>query len=301
MAGAGQGAEQEGPNLSDQLNLQQHGQKQAGVISTPPLSPPKVHGQKPVKRTLSPPLSPPRVVSTSANPNTKNPNPSQQQLPRTLGRPMSMPVSNPGPTSPASSFPRMPQNPVCALPETSHPQGNASLLPENPASQTNKNNNNDNKNTNLPPLAVSKQISNNNNTTATANNISNGTATTNSSKNNNSNVGLGTPIMRELKVEDALNYLDQVKFAFGDRPTIYNEFLEIMKNFKAMEIDTPGVIRRVSELFRGCNSLILGFNTFLPEGFKIEQKDLEVGGHLCGYSAPRPPPSLPRPANNQTR
>ncbi len=95
--------------------------------------------------------------------------------------------------------------------------------------------------------------------------------------------------IRPLKVEDALNYLDQVKLAFGDRPTIYNEFLEIMKTFKAMEIDTPGVIRRVSELFRGCNELILGFNTFLPEGFKIEQKDLEIGGHLSGFPSAAPP------------
>lgn len=38
---------------------------------------------------------------------------------------------------------------------------------------------------------------------------------------------------RELKVEDALQYLDQVKYAFADQPHIYNEFLDIMKNFKA--------------------------------------------------------------------
>mmetsp|Transcript_25802 Transcript_25802/g.51378 ORF Transcript_25802/g.51378 Transcript_25802/m.51378 type:complete len:834 (-) Transcript_25802:50-2551(-) len=81
--------------------------------------------------------------------------------------------------------------------------------------------------------------------------------------------------MRELKVEDALLYLDQVKTEFGDRPRIYNEFLEIMKNFKAQEIDTPGVIKRVSNLFRGYNKLILGFNTFLPDGYKIELKDIE--------------------------
>mmetsp|Transcript_3267 Transcript_3267/g.13082 ORF Transcript_3267/g.13082 Transcript_3267/m.13082 type:complete len:868 (-) Transcript_3267:1491-4094(-) len=81
--------------------------------------------------------------------------------------------------------------------------------------------------------------------------------------------------MRELKVEDALIYLDQVKMEFSSKPEIYNEFLEIMKNFKAQEIDTPGVIRRVSNLFRGYNSLILGFNTFLPEGYKIELKDIE--------------------------
>ena len=76
--------------------------------------------------------------------------------------------------------------------------------------------------------------------------------------------------MRELRVEDALMYLDQVKVVFGDRPQVYNEFLEIMKNFKSMRIDTPGVIRRVSTLFQGNKELVLGFNTFLPDGFKIE-------------------------------
>lgn len=81
--------------------------------------------------------------------------------------------------------------------------------------------------------------------------------------------------MRELRVEDALIYLDDVKREFGDRPTIYNEFLEIMKNFKSQEVDTPGVIDRVSRLFRGYNKLILGFNKFLPDGYKISLQDLE--------------------------
>lgn len=58
--------------------------------------------------------------------------------------------------------------------------------------------------------------------------------------------------------------------AFGEKPEIYNEFLDIMKNFKAQEIDTPGVIQQVSQLFRGYNKLILGFNAFLPDGYKIE-------------------------------
>lgn len=76
--------------------------------------------------------------------------------------------------------------------------------------------------------------------------------------------------MRELRVEDALLYLDQVKLEFGDRPHIYNEFLDIMKTFKTQQIDTPGVIRRVSNLFQGNKRLVLGFNTFLPEGYQIE-------------------------------
>jgi paired amphipathic helix protein Sin3a len=81
--------------------------------------------------------------------------------------------------------------------------------------------------------------------------------------------------MRELRVEDALLYLDDVKREFKDRPAIYNEFLAIMKNFKSQEVDTPGVIDRVSKLFRGYNNLILGFNTFLPDGCKISLADLE--------------------------
>eukprot|EP00578_Thalassiosira_sp_NH16_P020918 CAMPEP_0181086602 /NCGR_PEP_ID=MMETSP1071-20121207/5835_1 /TAXON_ID=35127 /ORGANISM="Thalassiosira sp., Strain NH16" /LENGTH=583 /DNA_ID=CAMNT_0023168451 /DNA_START=248 /DNA_END=1996 /DNA_ORIENTATION=- len=101
---------------------------------------------------------------------------------------------------------------------------------------------------------------------------------------------------RELKVEDALLYLDQVKLEFGDRPRIYNEFLEIMKNFKAQEVDTIGVINRVRRLFHGYNNLILGFNTFLPEGYKIEMRDLEpvfVGPGLPGTNQTpgfKPPP-----------
>ncbi|KAK4299818.1 hypothetical protein Pmani_027930 [Petrolisthes manimaculis] len=75
---------------------------------------------------------------------------------------------------------------------------------------------------------------------------------------------------QRLKVEDALSYLDQVKLRFGKQPQVYNDFLDIMKEFKSQSIDTPGVIARVSQLFRGHPELIVGFNTFLPPGYKIE-------------------------------
>lgn len=92
--------------------------------------------------------------------------------------------------------------------------------------------------------------------------------------------------MRELRVEDALLYLDQVKVEFGDRPHIYNEFLDIMKTFKTQQIDTPGVIRRVSNLFQGNRTLVLGFNTFLPEGYKIEIPSDGDGPPVAVYRAP---------------
>jgi len=74
---------------------------------------------------------------------------------------------------------------------------------------------------------------------------------------------------QRLKVEDALSYLDQVKLQFSGHPQVYNDFLDIMKEFKSQSIDTPGVIKRVSLLFRGHPDLIVGFNTFLPPGYKI--------------------------------
>lgn len=38
---------------------------------------------------------------------------------------------------------------------------------------------------------------------------------------------------QRLKVEDALSYLDQVKLQFGNHPQVYNDFLDIMKEFKS--------------------------------------------------------------------
>lgn len=35
------------------------------------------------------------------------------------------------------------------------------------------------------------------------------------------------------QVEDALSYLDQVKLQFGSQPQVYNDFLDIMKEFKS--------------------------------------------------------------------
>lgn len=79
---------------------------------------------------------------------------------------------------------------------------------------------------------------------------------------------------RPLNVKDALSYLEEVKLQFYNRPAVYNSFLDIMKEFKAQTIDTPGVIERVSTLFTEYPLLIQGFNTFLPQGYKIEYSNV---------------------------
>ena len=75
---------------------------------------------------------------------------------------------------------------------------------------------------------------------------------------------------RALKVDDALDYLDKVKDVFYRDSSVYNSFLDCMKQFKKQEVDTEGVIARVIELFEGHRDLISGFNVFLPPGYCIE-------------------------------
>ncbi|KAL4362985.1 hypothetical protein GQ457_04G006650 [Hibiscus cannabinus] len=79
----------------------------------------------------------------------------------------------------------------------------------------------------------------------------------------------GTGATQRLTTNDALVYLKAVKDIFQEKKEKYDEFLEVMKDFKAQRIDTTGVIARVKELFKGYRDLILGFNTFLPRGYEI--------------------------------
>lgn len=74
---------------------------------------------------------------------------------------------------------------------------------------------------------------------------------------------------QRLTTNDALTYLKAVKDIFQDKRDKYDDFLEVMKDFKSQRIDTAGVIVRVKDLFKGHRDLILGFNTFLPKGYEI--------------------------------
>ncbi|MDP2436396.1 MAG: hypothetical protein Q8P67_11670 [archaeon] len=96
-----------------------------------------------------------------------------------------------------------------------------------------------------------------------------------------------------VKIENALDFLDRVKSTFHDRPLVYSQFLDIMKDFKAQKEDTPGVISRVSVLFAGHPSLILGFSVFLPPGYKIACEE----PHPIDDSVPPPHRPLPPDAS----
>ncbi len=71
-------------------------------------------------------------------------------------------------------------------------------------------------------------------------------------------------------------------------------------------IDTPGVISRVSNLFKGHPDLIVGFNTFLPPGYKIEVQaeivSVQQPGTAAVLSLPLHggPPITTTPTNSTT-
>ncbi|KAF0898962.1 hypothetical protein E2562_012660 [Oryza meyeriana var. granulata] len=83
----------------------------------------------------------------------------------------------------------------------------------------------------------------------------------------------GATAGQKLTTNDALVYLKAVKDKFQDKREKYEEFLEVMRDFKSERIDTNGVIVRVKTLFNGYPELILGFNTFLPKGYAIKLQE----------------------------
>ncbi|CDY23528.1 BnaA07g24000D [Brassica napus] len=71
------------------------------------------------------------------------------------------------------------------------------------------------------------------------------------------------------KLTYALEYVKTVKDKFKDTRQKFDEFLEVIVDFRAEKIDTYGVILKVKELFKDQQELLLGFDSFLPEGWKI--------------------------------
>jgi len=68
--------------------------------------------------------------------------------------------------------------------------------------------------------------------------------------------------------EDAMRYLDSVKARFRNSPSVYNDFLAAIRDFKAERLDKSAVVARVMTLFEGHQDLIEGFQMFLPTDFQ---------------------------------
>lgn len=70
----------------------------------------------------------------------------------------------------------------------------------------------------------------------------------------------------------AIVYIDKIKIHFQDEPRIYNQFLDIMKNFKEGNICTDEAIQDVTILFSSAPDLFEDFKLFLPEGYFVQDQ-----------------------------
>ncbi|KAI3888600.1 hypothetical protein MKX03_031369 [Papaver bracteatum] len=78
--------------------------------------------------------------------------------------------------------------------------------------------------------------------------------------------GVGT---QTLTTNDSLAYLKNVNDSFQDGRDKYDEFLEVMKDFKAQRIDTTGVIARGTIFLKSIETLFWVSVPFLLEGYDI--------------------------------
>ena len=76
----------------------------------------------------------------------------------------------------------------------------------------------------------------------------------------------GTPTV---EFTGSMAYIRQVKKTYAYVPEKYGKFMEILDKFHSKKLDEIRAIRKVVQLFQGHPNLILGFNQFLPEGYKI--------------------------------
>ena len=57
---------------------------------------------------------------------------------------------------------------------------------------------------------------------------------------------------------------------FRKQPQKYNDFNKILDDSRSKDSNVSDIITRVIELFQGHPDLMVGFNAFLPPGYKIE-------------------------------
>ncbi|KAJ5080640.1 sin3a isoform g [Anaeramoeba ignava] len=73
----------------------------------------------------------------------------------------------------------------------------------------------------------------------------------------------------------ALEFLEKVQNRYKEKPQIYRNFLNLIKQYKCGKMNTQHFIHEVFFLFHKHKDLILGLNNFLPKNTRITEQVLE--------------------------
>ena len=80
-----------------------------------------------------------------------------------------------------------------------------------------------------------------------------------------------------------MRYIRNVKWTYTHHPEVYEKFAKVLKDFNQKRIDEVTTIHRIVTLFQDHPDLILGFNFFLPESYRVlaNKKHGYVIQHPC--------------------
>ncbi|KAK3187882.1 hypothetical protein Dsin_027443 [Dipteronia sinensis] len=84
--------------------------------------------------------------------------------------------------------------------------------------------------------------------------------------------GSSSSSKEELK-QKVCAYMKTVQEKLGDKSDSYVKFTVFLRDFKARRVDLESLGIQIKNLFEGYPDLILGFNMFLPDGYKISLDD----------------------------
>jgi hypothetical protein len=82
-------------------------------------------------------------------------------------------------------------------------------------------------------------------------------------------------------------FLTAVQAALASEPRKHERFMAAMLSFRAGDLDTVEVMEQVASVLAGRNELIASFNTFLPDGYRLEPHEL-ASYSACHAAATQP-------------
>lgn len=91
-------------------------------------------------------------------------------------------------------------------------------------------------------------------------------------------------------IRDAIHYIHKIKSIYSEQPDVYTRFeSELVRTTSGMaDVDLGEIIRSIYNLFDSNEALLLGFNNFLPPGYRIMVL-IEDDVRLAAYSVPHEP------------
>ncbi|KRH92685.1 Histone deacetylase complex, SIN3 component, partial [Pseudoloma neurophilia] len=75
----------------------------------------------------------------------------------------------------------------------------------------------------------------------------------------------------DINLSDAMSFLETVKNNYANELSVYDSFLEVMRDYKHGKLDAAGVVRAATSLFKNKPELLEGFNDFLPAEYKVDR------------------------------